>query len=74
SIFPNPAQKGGTIGISGLSSSTAALTIRDIQGKLVYQKELSGSEATLNTDLKAGCYLVEVTQNGSQFLTRLIIE
>lgn len=74
SIFPNPSQKGGTIAISGLSSSNADLTIRDIQGKLVYQKELSGSEAELNTDLKAGCYLVEITQNGFQFLTRLIIE
>jgi PKD repeat protein len=73
-IFPNPAQKGGTIGISGLSASKADLTIRDIQGKLVYQKELSGSEAALSTDLKSGCYLVEITQNGSKFLTRLIIE
>lgn len=74
SIFPNPSQKGGTIGISGLSSSKADLTIRDIQGKLVYQKELSGNEAELNTNLQSGCYLVEITQNGSQFLTRLIIE
>jgi PKD repeat protein len=74
SIFPNPAQKGGTIGISGLSASKADLTIRDIQGKQVYQKELSGSEAALNTDLKSGCYLVEITQNGSKFLTRLIVE
>ncbi len=74
SIFPNPSLKGGTIGISGLSSSKADLTIRDIQGKLVYQKELTGSEAELNTDLKSGCYLVEITQNGSQFLTRLIID
>lgn len=74
SIFPNPSQQGGTIEISGLSASTADLAIRDIQGKLVYQKELSGNEATLNTDLKAGCYLVEITQNGSRFLTRLIVE
>lgn len=74
SIFPNPSQKGGTIGISGLSSSNVDLTIRDIQGKLVYQKELSGNEAELNTNLQSGCYLVEITQNGSQFLTRLIIE
>ncbi len=74
SIFPNPSQKGGTIGISGLSDSKSDITIRDIQGKLVYQKELTGSEAELNTDLKSGCYLVEITQNGSQFLTRLIIE
>ncbi|TSJ46325.1 M43 family zinc metalloprotease [Fluviicola chungangensis] len=74
SIFPNPSQKGGTIGISGLSGSKADLTIRDIQGKLVYQKELSGSDLQLNTDLKSGCYLIEVTQKGSKFLTRLIID
>ena len=46
----------------------------DIQGKWVYQKELSDSEVQLNTDLEAGCYLVEISQNGSQFLTRLIVE
>lgn len=73
-IFPNPSQKGGTIGISGLSNSKADLTIRDIQGKLVYQKELSGSETQLKPDLRSGCYLVEITQNGSHFLTRLVIE
>lgn len=74
SIFPNPAEKEGTIGISGLSGSKADLIIRDIQGKLVYEKELSGNEALLSTDLRSGCYLVEITQNGLKFLTRLIVE
>jgi PKD repeat protein len=73
-VFPNPSQEGGTISISGLNASKSEITIKDIQGKLVCQKELSGSEVQLNTDLKAGCYLVEITQNGSKFLTRLIIE
>ncbi len=73
-IFPNPSQKGGTISISGLPASKSNLTIRDLQGKLVYEKELSENEIQLNTDLKSGCYLVEITQNQSKFLTRLIIE
>lgn len=74
SISPNPSQKGGTIMISGLSNSSAAVTIRDIQGKIVYQKELAESEIQLNADLRSGCYLVEITQSDSRFLTRLIIE
>ena len=74
SIFPNPSQKGGTIGISGLNGSKADLIIRDIQGKLVYEKELLGSDLQLDTELRSGCYLVEITQNGSKFLTRLIVE
>ncbi|AEA43559.1 M43 family zinc metalloprotease [Fluviicola taffensis] len=77
-IYPNPSQKGGIITISGLPNSTSQLLISDMQGKLVFQKELSDgsseSEVQLSTDLKSGCYLVEVTQNGSKFLTRLILE
>ncbi len=73
-IFPNPSKKGGTITISGLSNSNAAITIRDIQGKTVYEKKLSEGEIQLDTNLGSGCYLVEITQNGSKFLTRLIIE
>ncbi len=75
-VFPNPSQKGGTITISGLSNAKSDLRISDLQGKRVYEKELSSSESEvqLTTDLKSGCYLVEITQNGSKFLTRLIIE
>lgn len=73
-IFPNPSRKGGMIGISGLKASKADLSITDLQGKMVYQKEFSESEVQLNADLKSGCYLVEIIQNGSKFLTRLIIE
>lgn len=73
-VFPNPSQEGGTISISGLNASKSELTIRDIQGKLVYQKELSGNDLQLDTELRSGCYLVEITQNGSKFLTRLIVE
>ncbi|WP_343634953.1 M43 family zinc metalloprotease [Fluviicola sp.] len=73
-IFPNPSQMGGTITISGLSASKAHVKISDLQGKLVYQKELNENEVQLNTNLKAGCYLVEITQNGSKSLTRLIVE
>lgn len=73
-VFPNPSQKGGTITISGLNASKADLTIRDIQGKLVYQKELSDNEVQLDTELRSGCYLLEINQNDSKFLTRLIVE
>lgn len=77
-IFPNPAQKGSKITVSGLGASTSNLTITDLQGKLVYQKELvtvsSESDVRLDANLKSGCYLVEITQNNSRFLTRLIIE
>nr|WP_294859161.1 M43 family zinc metalloprotease [uncultured Fluviicola sp.] len=77
-VFPNPSQKGEKITISGLNFSNSKLKITDLQGKQVYQKELaialSGSEIQLEADLKSGCYLVEVTQNNSRFLTRLIIE
>lgn len=73
-VYPNPSQEGGTISVSGLNASKSELTIRDIQGKLVYQKELSGNDLQLDTELRSGCYLVEITQNGSKFLTRLIVE
>ncbi|WP_341900578.1 M43 family zinc metalloprotease [Fluviicola taffensis] len=77
-VFPNPSKKGGTITISGLNVSASNLTITDLQGKQVYQKELvatsSEREIQLDANLRSGCYLVEVTQNNSRFLTRLIIE
>lgn len=75
-LYPNPSKAGGEVTISGLSASEANASISDLQGKTVYQQTVNSAEgnATLDAHLKAGCYLVEVAQNGSKFLTRLIVE
>ncbi|MNX98624.1 hypothetical protein D3C86_1310410 [compost metagenome] len=76
SVYPNPSKSGSTITISGLNASQSTVIVYDLQGKRVYEKMLNPEEGnvTLESRLKAGCYLVEVSQNGSKFLTRLIID
>jgi hypothetical protein len=73
-ISPNPSQ--GTITISGLVNTGTEIRLHDLQGKLVYENGFTEPEETmqLETGLKSGCYLAEISQNGSKFLTRLIIE
>ena len=73
-VYPNPSN--GTITISGLDKAESEIRMYDLQGKLVYEHvQISSEEALqLETGLKAGCYLAEVSQNGSKFLTRVIVE
>jgi PKD repeat protein len=77
-VFPNPAKQGTTISVSGLKAENAAVTIFDIQGKKVFETELKNSSADetieLDHSLSSGCYMIEVSQTGNQFRTRLIVE
>jgi hypothetical protein len=64
SIYPNPV----TNGILNLTTETAMqhVKIYSIQGKLVYEQDLIGTEAQLRANLPAGTYtLLLSTETGA---------
>lgn len=76
SVYPNPSKVGNSVTISGLYAAESTISIYDLQGKIVVEKAMNatGENVELDMHLKAGCYLVEVAQNDSRFLTRLVVE
>ncbi len=58
SVFPNPAQH--TITITRNSSNLANLKLLDFSGKIILQKQLSGSRATIQLPpIAAGIYILQ---------------
>jgi hypothetical protein len=69
SMYPNPANSILNINLEGKYS----VRITDLTGKVVMQQNLS--EKTINVEsLKAGVYMVEVTQDGNKAVRSLVKE
>ena len=67
-LFPNPAEAGQTLRLSGNSNAIDAVSICDMCGRKVYSAKgnLGGDFAfTLPNDMTQGCYIVKLMCNGS---------
>lgn len=78
-LFPNPTSSSATVALTIQEASTVELTITDMSGKVMNQRDygqLSGSYTIdlPTADFPAGIYLVELTINGEKQLKRLVKE
>jgi len=76
-IFPIPAKKGDLIHVSLISSSkNTALTIVDLQGRILKNIDMSDKKQTAisTSDLKAGIYFVYVNSESNQTVKRFIVK
>lgn len=76
SIYPNPAHENVTIRWDATSQDNATVTITDISGKIVAQKEVTmNNNITVNTtNIQAGLYFLTVSTEGYETVQKLIIE
>jgi hypothetical protein len=73
SVYPNPADDLVNISISG-NDGEVNFAISDVDGKLVYQTNFTGSETTLNVgDFKPGIYIIRIEISGEIFTRRLVV-
>ncbi|MFN7014732.1 MAG: T9SS type A sorting domain-containing protein, partial [Bacteroidia bacterium] len=74
-LYPNPVNEQLTLSIIGkLSSTTAAIQLVDVQGRVVHAERISSSLTNINTsNLAAGVYWLKYTNNHSTSTSKVII-
>lgn len=74
SVWPNPAKEQLNISLAS-GADNASVTMYDIQGRKVLEKELTDVENTLNVqNLAKGVYIVNVLNAGNNETKKIIIE
>lgn len=78
-LFPNPVKDKLIISFEDKSFGKADIRVFDMQGKLVantaYSQGSGFGAAEINTaGMKAGVYMLNVTQNGQSFSSRFVVE
>jgi hypothetical protein len=72
SIYPNPVRSGGVVTINTNNSQPLQVTVFDVLGKQVLSRTTSNN--TLNvSSLKAGVYLVQITDNNKTTTRKLVV-
>jgi len=72
SIYPNPVTK-GTLYVSSNSTSAKSVAIFDVLGKQVLNTKTSNNAVNVS-NLKAGVYILKITEEGKTDTRKLIIE
>ncbi len=71
-LFPNPAEDMLNISVPDHLMGSR-LRVLDVQGKTVLEQQLNHAAASLNvTGLTAGCYVVELLNNGQVYTSRFV--
>jgi hypothetical protein len=77
-LYPNPSQGKFQLQLSGLTTSTAELTVTDLAGKTLLTKEVKTSEGMVKEtiDLKTakGIYLLQVKTVEQTIIRKVIVE
>ncbi|MBT0606949.1 T9SS type A sorting domain-containing protein [Aequorivita echinoideorum] len=70
-LYPNPAN--GIVNIQTKLSGEKSIVIYDVLGKQVLSTILSGDELNIS-ELKAGVYMISVTQNNATATKKLVVQ
>lgn len=78
-LIPNPARDVTSIFIEGFENNSKEVAMYNLMGKLIFKVNISAEENQLDLDLnklavKAGIYLIRVSDNKKQKTEQLIIE
>lgn len=71
-IFPNPTNT-GEVTISSVNAAPMAVTVFDMLGKQVKNETISNNRLNVS-NLKAGIYLLNITQDGASSTKKLVIK
>ena len=70
-VYPNPAKNIFTVNVN--NNSVYTITITDISGKTVAQKQASGENCVFNADYESGLYFVNISNKNTDKTIKLII-
>lgn len=76
SVYPNPAKSVATVSLNGADWNNAVVSLIDVTGKVVSTQVASGSnDIILNlSQVEAGVYNVQVSEESSVSVTRLVVK
>lgn len=76
SVYPNPAKSVATVSLNGADWNNAVVSLIDVTGKVVSAQVASGSnDIILNlSQVEAGVYNVQVSEESSVSVTRLVVK
>ena len=72
-VYPNPSED-GVFTISLPDEDSSIIHILDIEGKVVYQHQISAPYLTLKSDLEPGIYFINIKTNAMETVKKLIIK
>jgi PKD repeat protein len=71
-FYPNPSQGCFTVSADA-GTSRRTLTIRDQQGRILFQTRMTGSECTVATNLTYGVYFITLTGSGRIQTAKMVV-
>lgn len=71
-VFPNPTSR-GYVNITSQNTGTTTVNVFDILGKQVISRTLNNNRLDLS-ELRAGMYLMKITQNNASITKKLVIQ
>lgn len=72
SVYPNPVSN-GTVTIKSASNNPMSVNVFDVLGKKVLETKVSNNTLNVST-LKAGVYILNITQNNNSITKKLVIK
>lgn len=73
SLSPNPATSGNDILVTNPTNEPISLTIYSLDGRLLHQQTINGSQALLNVHLAQGMYMVRTIDSQNNETTQKLI-
>ena len=70
SLYPNPTNGSFTIRTASLPAN---ILLYDVNGKLIYSKQMEQQEEKIDLQIESGIYLLRLLSNGSIYSNRLLI-
>lgn len=73
-LYPNPAQTGENLIIENETGNEVTLTIYAVDGRMVHQQTVNGTNVVIGADLKQGIYTVHLTDGFTQKISKIVIK
>ena len=76
-VVPNPSHESVTFTVSGINNANVSLSVYDMQGRIVFNDDLSGSTVSRKIDVSSypkGIYFVRAISNGNLKIEKLVIQ
>lgn len=73
-IYPNPGKTEVNYKFSDGLSNKSSLSIYGMTGNLVHQQEITSAQGKINIDFTPGVYIVKVSSQGNELVSRLVVE
>jgi PKD repeat protein len=73
-VYPNPAHESFTVYAEGMNVKTLYLTVYDLQGRIIVQRNLSSLKEEIKLETSPGAYFVTLEDGERKYTVKLLVE